>query len=180
MILNQEKPPLDGALLQHFGVRGMKWGHRKDRKTQPSASNNHKMSTKKKVAIGVGVAAVGVGVAALVISRSGRVPVSRLRPPPPGRVRNVRNAIDPGGVNPFIRPRGVARVGGAIPMPGGRAHPSAATGKKVAAAFDDSAWKKKVSWVLNDIREANAEQDSYMRKIGLGAQLNAARARDGL
>jgi 2-phosphoglycerate kinase len=29
----EEKPPLDEALLEHFGVKGMKWGVRKSRPT---------------------------------------------------------------------------------------------------------------------------------------------------
>lgn len=31
MFLNQQKPPLDDALLMHYGVKGMKWGVRNER-----------------------------------------------------------------------------------------------------------------------------------------------------
>lgn len=37
MIVGHEKPPLDEAFLQHFGVKGMKWGVRKER--QAAAKN---------------------------------------------------------------------------------------------------------------------------------------------
>lgn len=46
--------------LYHYGVKGMRWGHRK---AHESNSNGHKrMSTAKKVAIGVGVAAAVGGI----------------------------------------------------------------------------------------------------------------------
>lgn len=56
--------------MYHYGVKGMKWGVRKRVKSAVSSTGEkiknktNKMSTKKKVAIGIGVAA-GVGAAAL-------------------------------------------------------------------------------------------------------------------
>lgn len=60
-----EKPELDDALLAHFGIRGMKWGIRRDRESSGSSGPSKPMSTKKKVAIGVatGVAIAGGAVA---------------------------------------------------------------------------------------------------------------------
>lgn len=67
-----EKPPLDDELLMHFGVKGMRWGHR-----NPDDPPN-KTSTTKKVAIGVGVVA-GAAAAAYIISRRGKVPLDMSR-----------------------------------------------------------------------------------------------------
>ena len=38
MILGQDKPPLDSDTLAHYGVKGMKWGVRKDRGGAPRAT----------------------------------------------------------------------------------------------------------------------------------------------
>lgn len=48
--------------LYHHGVKGMKWGVRKDRKKYKTSTHKKTLTTKQKVAIGVGVAAtVAVG-----------------------------------------------------------------------------------------------------------------------
>lgn len=48
--------------LYHHGVKGMKWGIRKDHKRTKPSTRKKKLTTKQKVAIGVGVAAtVAVG-----------------------------------------------------------------------------------------------------------------------
>lgn len=63
MLVN-EKPPLDEALLAHYGIPGMKWGHRKsDRTGYPE------MSSRKKAAIGT---AAAVGTAALLYNKTTR------------------------------------------------------------------------------------------------------------
>lgn len=61
--------------LYHYGVKGMRWGHRK---AHESNSNGHKrMSTAKKVAIGVGVAAA-VGVTAYAAVKSRKILINSL------------------------------------------------------------------------------------------------------
>lgn len=62
-MITQEKPPLDEALLAHYGIPGMKWGRRKDR------TGNPPMSRGKKVAIGT---AAAVGTAALLYNKTTR------------------------------------------------------------------------------------------------------------
>jgi hypothetical protein len=66
MFLLAEKPPLDDDLLMHFGVKGMRWGHRKARddeggggarRSAPKPPMSEGKKTAIKVAVGVGVAA---------------------------------------------------------------------------------------------------------------------------
>lgn len=173
-----EKPPLEAVHLAHFGVKGMKWGSRKSRSANAS---KQKMSTGKKVAIGLGVAAVGAAAVTLALTRTGNTRLGALRsqsarnlPPRQGFRRN----FDPRKAWQANEQLGVPRVvrtkSGAIPMPG-RQTPAAsvANGRQAAARIADQAkWKKSVNAVLADIKEANAEQDSWMRKMGLGAALN--------
>lgn len=59
-MISTEKPGSPEELV-HFGKKGMKWGIRKESST--NSSSKTPMSTKKKVAIGAGVAAVAVGAA---------------------------------------------------------------------------------------------------------------------
>lgn len=92
-MLVDDKPPLDEDLLIHFGVPGMKWGHRKARETsgprsgrssgpsggsgsgRAAAPQKKGWSTKKKVAVagaGVGIA-VGAAAAAYILMKRGGV-----------------------------------------------------------------------------------------------------------
>jgi hypothetical protein len=58
----EEKPPLNDELLVHFGIKGMRWGVRKDRGTPSSNSGpRFNVTTKQKV-----VATASVGAAATV------------------------------------------------------------------------------------------------------------------
>lgn len=91
MILEQEqKPPLDEALLAHFGIKGMHWGVRKKRedsgKRTRSSSNEESTTTKpkkyfgltkKQAIIGAGVL-VGIGIAAVVLHKTGGYPLANL------------------------------------------------------------------------------------------------------
>jgi hypothetical protein len=89
-ILGQEKPSID-EVLSHHGVKGMKWGVRKDRLAggEPSTSNevvpghltDHQKEVAKKVAIGVGVLAAiaGAGYVAYKLDQSGVINISELR-----------------------------------------------------------------------------------------------------
>lgn len=84
-MLVDEKPPLDEDLLMHFGIKGMRWGHRKPQESgsssgRSSAAPKQGMSTKKKVAIGVGigVGVAGAAAAAYFLARSGKSPISAM------------------------------------------------------------------------------------------------------
>lgn len=55
--------------LQHFGVKGMRWGVRKASSKQSVKKNSNISSTAKKVAIGVAAAAAVAGVSYVAITR---------------------------------------------------------------------------------------------------------------
>ena len=63
--------------LAHFGVKGMRWGVRNET-TRSSTEPKNKMSTKKKVAIGVGVVAVGTAVTLAVLGKHGKLPIKEV------------------------------------------------------------------------------------------------------
>lgn len=92
-MLVAEKPPLDEDLLLHYGIPGMKWGHRKARETtgprrraaatttgssgsgRAAAPQKKGWSTKKKVVVagaGVGIA-VGAAATAYILMKRGGV-----------------------------------------------------------------------------------------------------------
>lgn len=102
-MLVDDKPSLDESLLTHFGIPGMKWGHRKpdyipvgrsgaagvnygSRPNVRSAANpsaaprsvpqRQGMSTGKKVAIGVGIVG-GAAAAAYFLSKTGTRPMAQ-------------------------------------------------------------------------------------------------------
>lgn len=68
-MITAEKPPLNEDLLVHFGVKGMKWGVRKQRTSSESEKEPEKQPrfsektrrTATLVAVGVGALAVAVG-----------------------------------------------------------------------------------------------------------------------
>ena len=60
--------------LAHFGVKGMRWGVRNET-SSVSREPKKGISTKKKVAIGVGVLAVGTAVSLAVLGKHGNLPI---------------------------------------------------------------------------------------------------------
>lgn len=60
--------------LAHFGVKGMRWGVRNESSTTSNTSKN-RISTKKKVAISLGVLATGAAITAVVLNKKGDLPV---------------------------------------------------------------------------------------------------------
>lgn len=180
MYLVTDKPQLNDTYLEHFGIKGMKWGQRK--KSSKDSSTKKSMSTKKKVAIGVGVAA-GVAAVAYMMTRRGKVPVKHVMGTPQGF-----KSPNPGVGRTFIPDDKGGFVKGRDGKPSSftkndasklrsmaeadRARQAASNGKRAANDISQSEWKKRVSDVRKDIADANTEQDRWMRRQGLGAQLN--------
>ena len=52
----------DEDFLEHFGVKGMRWGHRKQQETSGSGRKLPKVSNRTKVEIGIGATALVLGV----------------------------------------------------------------------------------------------------------------------
>lgn len=113
--------------LEHFGVKGMKWGVRKRRDEKARArlfgkKEQQGMSGKKKAAIAVGVVGAGALVAGAIIARNRGVKVQQLSQLDEVKASLKRSADSFKALSnrrtsaPFAKP-GVIRVGGAIPMP---------------------------------------------------------------
>jgi hypothetical protein len=87
VIVSLEKPGTPSELV-HFGIKGMKWGIRKERVssgqgtvTKKPLLTDKQKATAKKVAIGVGVLTVAAGTAyvAYKLHQNGNLPISSLR-----------------------------------------------------------------------------------------------------
>lgn len=74
-MIHDNKPDLDAYVLEHYGVKGMKWGRRKDRSESSGKG--------KKVALGVAAAGATAGAAfvAYKLSQGGGVKMSSLVKP---------------------------------------------------------------------------------------------------
>lgn len=100
--------------LEHFGVKGMKWGKRKRRDEAARAERfsqkpyKRKMSPGTKMAIAASVA-VGGAVVASMLKNSGGMKVSSLPKP--------KVPFDPFGPMPSFKPPVYRTAGGGIPMP---------------------------------------------------------------
>lgn len=91
----------------HFGIKGMHWGVRKSRDSGGSGSSSapkQKMSTKKKVLLGVGAGiAVGAATAAFILAKRGgiRVPKAETIKKDLGVIRKTASAFKPLDPSPF-------------------------------------------------------------------------------
>lgn len=90
---HRTKPGTPGEVLEHSGVKGMRWGVRK---AESTGGDKPKKSLGKKVAIGAGVVtlAAGAGFVAYTLKKSGAIPVSSL---PTADAARVKSFLDAGG-----------------------------------------------------------------------------------
>lgn len=135
-----EKPSLDE--LTHFGVKGMKWGVRKNR-----GGKSQGMSTKKKVLIGAAV--VGAGVAVALIAKNGRIPSATLSP---SQWESIRTA----GVNQAKAAKKSKTVEAAHQASVGR------------ALLSDKKFQSTMDTFLKEIADAHADQTNFMLRTNPG------------
>lgn len=104
MFLNETNPPLDEALA-HFGVLGMRWGHRKEQSRQEQygeydtydvpPENYKKKHTGAKIAVG-GLVVAGAIASALILKNNGGLPVYKVpKSPWAGKTFRPQNVGNP-------------------------------------------------------------------------------------
>jgi hypothetical protein len=145
-MIHEQRPMSPELALEHFGIKGMKWGHTTAEASSGPSAPKQPMSTKKKVAIGVGVAViVGVGLIAgnAVLKQHGM------------------SLLDAKKVLPSSpRPAVSSKV--------------TAVGRQAASALQQKAWDASVKVLEVKVKTAHEEQTAYMRKEfrRLGGQYN--------
>lgn len=105
MLVSVEKPGSPEEVLEHVGVKGMRWGVRKERNSSSkpktsvelAAQKEHRKQVAKRVAIGVGVLTVVAGTAfvAYKLNQNGKLPISSLKKKPPSvdAIKSVKETI---------------------------------------------------------------------------------------
>lgn len=116
----------------------------------------------KKFAKAVGTVAVvaGAGAAVVVLAKNGKLPISSI---PNYAQKAMKGKAIMDQFKRDMPPRKVSDIPKA-PKPGSPA--------------DHAAYKKNVSRVLADMKDANKDQDQWMRGLGLGAAVNQANAKE--
>jgi hypothetical protein len=71
-VIVDDKPPLDEALLEHHGVKGMKWGTRKEEARNNIRGRVRTFGNQTKLEYETGVALVGVAALGLAFANSPR------------------------------------------------------------------------------------------------------------
>lgn len=76
-----DRPATPADAFAHYGIKGMKWGVRKEEPTSTEAPSGNKSSRAKKIAIGVGVLAVvaGAGYASYALNKNGSLSLGDMR-----------------------------------------------------------------------------------------------------
>lgn len=149
------------AFLAHYGVKGMRWGVRKERDASGETTSN-RVFNKRNAAIAGGVVAIGAGVTLAILAKNGTIATSAIKSNP-----QVREAMK-GGAK-FIANQ--AKSGGAKAASSSASSSSAAKAKATADSirktqqmFEKIQWDAKVKDFDKLIADAHAEQTLAMRK----------------
>jgi hypothetical protein len=161
-IYGEVKPDLHS--LEHFGVKGMKWGVRRKSAKSGSSGNaspqkKRGLSTKQKVVLGTTLA-VGAVAATAILSKSGRVSIRS--------VPSIKSSSSTTITRSTKKPMSVAEVK-ANSEKYWRRNPELA--KKLNVQTDAKRFlesndiaSKLVSTMMADLAEAHANQSRYMQK----------------
>jgi hypothetical protein len=129
--------------LEHYGVKGMKWGVRKQR---DDGSPRRKLTPNQKKAIVGGVVAVGAITAMVVLGKQGKLPVDQIVNAGRALKSSPRSTIDPAVVKK-------------------RTADGEAAVKRMA---EQAAFKKIVAEMDADFARAHKEQTEFMLKTAPG------------
>lgn len=146
--------------LAHFGVKGMKWGVRKEH----TSSGKPRLGPKKKKAlkIGAGVAVVGGAViVGAILAKNGKLPMASFKLPQKKHVVTVSTETR----KEFENLQNKIRYNEMLAR-NGHANSAARSGEKAVAKLrGEDAFKRSVADVLADVNNAHDSQTKYMQKI---------------
>ena len=133
---------MDTDLLEHHGIKGMRWGVRRET-SEGSNKSVSKSSRGKKIAVGIGVGAVAIGAvtATVVLRKQGKLPIKDV-------FSDVRTASNRGMKSP-VQTTYVRR----------QTETGAKAVKKMA---DDALFKKLIKDFDTDLANAHKEQTEWM------------------
>jgi len=145
--------------LEHFGIRGMKWGVRRE---SQSEGDSHGLSSNQKKAIAIGAgAAILAGAAATgyILNRNGNVPMHTLLKGSTSMFVGKGSIMGKAPKPMFV---GKGSIMGKAPKPMFVGKGSImGKGAKIA----DQIIHKNANVMLKDIMDAHANQSKYMRSI---------------
>lgn len=142
--------------LEHFGVKGMRWGVRKNRDSGTSPDH----ARAKKVAKVAGAAALvgGAAVAVYVLNKNGHLPVKHLN------ISKTNTLTKRIATEEELRlQERVTR--NTMEAAAAQAARAAQTGHEAVGKIKSEAWHKTVNEVMKGIDAANASQDAWLQSV---------------
>lgn len=136
-----DKPSLDElVVLEHHGVKGMRWGVRKDRESSSSSGGSDHKTAKR---VGVGVLVVGGAAAATyILAKNGHFPAAQ------AFGMSFKSGMP---TTPDLRP-GLVKV--TLPKPGGGTQ---TLGKEAIDALNENVWSKSSAELSNSHTPSNVK-----------------------
>lgn len=149
------------AFLAHYGVKGMKWGVRKERDGS-SGSGTHKVFNKKNAAIAGGVLAIGGAITVGVLAKNGQIPMNAIQSNP-----QVKAAAMAGAkflANSAKSAKKSAPAAASTARKAASKSSASAAAAQARRASQQIEWNARVKDLDNLIASAHAEQTLAMRK----------------